>query len=108
MTRSGVFLVLVVAIALAAVRPAVAAPITNGAILESLNLAHARLESGDKDGAKAELKSLSDRLEEDGTANAKALRRRVNWCTIQLTVGYVAGAEKELHALIRDVSSAGW
>lgn len=102
MTRWGV-----VAMALCAAVAAYAHDgLTNAAILDLLNVAHMKLEAGDKPGAKADLKALSARLE--GTANPahKRWRRSLNWITLQLTVGYSSGADSKLHELIREVSTA--
>jgi hypothetical protein len=81
--------------------------LTNGAILDSLNLAHAKLDAGDRPAARAELKALAQKLKGSADPRHRAIRRRAIFIAIELTVGLASSAEKQLHALIRDVSAAG-
>jgi len=76
-------------------------------ILESLSQAHAKLDAGDRPGAKADLKELAAKLKGDPTPANRAIRRKVQFIVIELTVGYVAGAEKLLHRLIKEISESG-
>ena len=102
MTRWGV-----VALALCAAVAAYALDgLTNAAVLDLLNVAHMKLESGDKPGAKADLKALSKRMEDTANPAHKRWRKSLNWIVLQITIGYTSGADNGLHALIREVSTA--
>lgn len=80
--------------------------LTNAAILDLLNVAHMKLEAGDRPGAKADLKALSARLADSANPAHKRWRRALSWIVIELTVGYASGADTRLHDLIREVSTA--
>src|SRR5947209_1841798 len=79
---------------------------TNGAVLDSLNQAHKKLDSGDKTGAKKDLSALAAKLKGSTDAQHKNWRRKVQYIVIKLTVGLSSSAESSLHELIKEVSSA--
>ena len=81
--------------------------LTNGAILDSLNVAHKKLDSGDKPGAKTELSALSAKLATSSSPVHKTWRRQVQWIVLKMTMGFNSSAETGLHELIKAVSSAG-
>lgn len=96
---------LVLFLALASV--SLAESLTNAQILDSLNVAHTKLEGGDRPGAKAELAALSAKLKPSTVEVHKTWRRQVQWIVLKLSVGMVSSAENGLHDLLKAVSSAG-
>jgi hypothetical protein len=104
MMRAVLALALVLVLALA---PAVhAEALTNAAVLDLLNVAHAKLEAGDKDGAKADLKSLAGKLDDSSNPAHKRWKRSIGWIVLELSIGMTQGADNNLHTLIREVSTA--
>lgn len=99
-------LVLSLVLALWLVPGVQAEALTNAAVLDLLNVAHSKLEAGDKPAAKSDLKALSGKL--DGSANPahKRWRRSLGWIVLELNLGMGQSADTNLHALIREVSTA--
>lgn len=80
--------------------------ITNAHVLDLLNVAHTKLEAGDKPGAKAELNALAAKLATSTHPLHKSWRRQVQWIVMKITIGMSGSADSSLHDLLKEVSTA--
>lgn len=85
---------------------AFAESITNAQVLDLLNVAHTKLEAGDKPGAKSELNALAAKLAPSTNPLHKSWRRQVQWIVMKITVGMTGSADSSLHDLLKEVSTA--
>lgn len=101
---AGLCLALILFSAFASV--SLAQSLTNAQVLDSLNVAHSKMECGDASGAKVELSALSAKLATSTNPIHKEWRRQVQWMAMKLSMGMIGSAETTMHELLKIVSSA--
>ena len=99
--RTSVVLSAVVGLFVPSVLSAAEQPTT----LDSLKAAQAGLLAAKPDQAKAELQSLTDRLDKNSAPHDKELLRQVRYVVLQLSTGDVEGARSKLSSMIQETGT---
>jgi len=104
-SMTGVLVALMLLVAFAGIARA-DGTMTNGAVLDSLNEAHKKLDDGDKAGAKKDLSALAGKLKDNTDPLHKKWRRQLQYIVLKLSIGFSSSADGSLHELIKEVSTA--